>query len=370
MTAPVIQANYEQLEQVAARFGRATETQHRLMRTVRDHADVLVRGSWEGEGVSAFARELDGEVMPAMQRLAEALREAQRVTGDVAATVRSAEEEAARLFYTQGTGTLLPGGIYGGGGAGGGDGFNDAGSPESLASSEGPIREPGVHETAEMDGLSGKDWGSPREDDFTDFSAVVHKDDLFNVGDSVWSDSYDLGRFGKVDLDIGGYEADASYSIGFDDDGFEIDGDFNADAHLVQVEYGGRYGNVDIGAEAQVGFESYAGGQIEINPLEGDLELEAGGEAFVGASVEGDLNADLHYGNVGATGKVGYGVGAEGHFDVGLDDWVFDFDAGASLFVGIGGGGGLKFEVDIPQIIDDGIIVGGSIVDRIGSSVY
>ncbi|MCB0047360.1 MAG: WXG100 family type VII secretion target [Caldilineaceae bacterium] len=98
MTAPVIQANYEQLEQVAARFGRATETQHRLIRTIRERADALTRGSWEGEGVSAFARELDDEVMPAMQRLAEALREAQRVTGEMSVVIRTAEEEAARLF--------------------------------------------------------------------------------------------------------------------------------------------------------------------------------------------------------------------------------------------------------------------------------
>ncbi|MCB0047361.1 MAG: WXG100 family type VII secretion target, partial [Caldilineaceae bacterium] len=100
MTASIIQANYEQLEQIATRFGRATEAQDRLMRTIRDRADVLTRGSWEGEGGDAFARELDGEVMPAMQRLADALQEAQRATLKMSVVIRTAEEEAARLFIS------------------------------------------------------------------------------------------------------------------------------------------------------------------------------------------------------------------------------------------------------------------------------
>ena len=40
MTAPIIQANYERLEQVAARFAHAAATQERLIRTVRRQADM------------------------------------------------------------------------------------------------------------------------------------------------------------------------------------------------------------------------------------------------------------------------------------------------------------------------------------------
>ncbi|MCB0047358.1 MAG: WXG100 family type VII secretion target [Caldilineaceae bacterium] len=100
MTAPIIQANYERLEQVAARFAHAAATQERLIRTVRRQADMLIGGSWEGRGAEAFARELDDEVLPAMKRLADALREAPQVTGRIAAVVRSAEEAAARHFLS------------------------------------------------------------------------------------------------------------------------------------------------------------------------------------------------------------------------------------------------------------------------------
>lgn len=98
MTAPIIQARYEELAQVAERFGRSAEVQNQLIRTVQQHADALIGGSWQGRGMTAFAHEMDNTVMPAMGRLADALAEAQRVTLQISLIVQAAEEEAARPF--------------------------------------------------------------------------------------------------------------------------------------------------------------------------------------------------------------------------------------------------------------------------------
>lgn len=100
MTAPIIQARYDELDQIALRFGRSAEVQRTLIRTVQQQADVLTGGSWQGRGVTAFARELDGTVMPAMARLGEALLEAQRGTLQIAAIMHEAEEEASQPFRT------------------------------------------------------------------------------------------------------------------------------------------------------------------------------------------------------------------------------------------------------------------------------
>lgn len=98
MSADIVQAQYEQLEQIAARFAAAAETQQALLQRVNQRVDVLRQGGWQGKGVAAFLREMDGEVGPAGQRLVGALQEGSRYTGLIAVIVRQAEMEAASLF--------------------------------------------------------------------------------------------------------------------------------------------------------------------------------------------------------------------------------------------------------------------------------
>ncbi|MCB0081590.1 MAG: WXG100 family type VII secretion target, partial [Caldilineaceae bacterium] len=98
MAGDVIQVNYDELTAVAALFGQQGREQTDLVRAVQARAQVLIDGSWEGMGVAAFAAEIHGTVLPAMTRLISALEDAQRVTLDIHALMREAEEEAARPF--------------------------------------------------------------------------------------------------------------------------------------------------------------------------------------------------------------------------------------------------------------------------------
>jgi uncharacterized protein YukE len=60
--------------------------------------NTLQNGDWIGQGARAFFREMDSEVLPAVQRLQAALETAARTTGEINRIMQQAEEQAARLL--------------------------------------------------------------------------------------------------------------------------------------------------------------------------------------------------------------------------------------------------------------------------------
>lgn len=93
----VIQAKYDLLDQIAARFGQEADASGQVHSRLRQSASSL-RAGWEGRGSAAFFGEMNSEVLPAMHRLGAALQQAQTVTRQIAQVLRTAEEEAARPF--------------------------------------------------------------------------------------------------------------------------------------------------------------------------------------------------------------------------------------------------------------------------------
>lgn len=103
-----LQAEYDQLQALAARFGKQSEVTRDLTRRVQQRMKRL-EATWQGEGAAAFFSEMTGEVLPATTRLAEALAQAQRATTQIATLLQGAEQEAAALFRGQGQGgTPIP----------------------------------------------------------------------------------------------------------------------------------------------------------------------------------------------------------------------------------------------------------------------
>ncbi|MCG3212076.1 MAG: hypothetical protein FOGNACKC_05723 [Anaerolineae bacterium] len=92
-----VQADYEQLDDVARRFDHQSQEIQQMMQQVRNGMQRL-QSDWIGRGSEAFFREMQGEVLPAVQRLQQALEEASRVTKDIAQTMQQAEEEASSPF--------------------------------------------------------------------------------------------------------------------------------------------------------------------------------------------------------------------------------------------------------------------------------
>ncbi len=104
MANDIIQADYDMLSGVASRFGNQAQSNRELQARVRQAMRPLEGDGWQGRGSTAFFNEMNGEVLPAMQRLVAALDQARSVTLDIARVIRQAEEEAARPFR-DGTGS-------------------------------------------------------------------------------------------------------------------------------------------------------------------------------------------------------------------------------------------------------------------------
>ncbi|GJM42727.1 MAG: hypothetical protein DHS20C20_30090 [Ardenticatenaceae bacterium] len=98
MPAEIIQAQYEQLDNIANRFGQAAETNATLMQQVNQAVQALQNSGWEGKGSAAFFAEMESTTNPALQRLIHALEEAQTATLEIKQIIQQAEEEASAPF--------------------------------------------------------------------------------------------------------------------------------------------------------------------------------------------------------------------------------------------------------------------------------
>lgn len=93
-----IRADYEQLEQIASRFASQEQAIQQMLQRVRGSMGKLENGGWIGRGSQAFFSEMNGKVLPASNRLQQALGEASRSVKEIVQTVRQAEEEASSAF--------------------------------------------------------------------------------------------------------------------------------------------------------------------------------------------------------------------------------------------------------------------------------
>jgi len=93
-----IQADYDQLEQVASQFKNQAQAIQAIQQKVRGSYAKLVDKGWIGAGANAFFDEMDGQILPTQERLQDALEQAGQTTQRIAQAVRQAEEEASSLF--------------------------------------------------------------------------------------------------------------------------------------------------------------------------------------------------------------------------------------------------------------------------------
>lgn len=97
MAAEEIRADYDQLVQVVNRFNAQGQQIQQMTQNVQRSMETL-RGGWEGRGSQAFFNEMQGNVLPGVNRLHQALAQAARVTQQISQTVKQAEEEASAPF--------------------------------------------------------------------------------------------------------------------------------------------------------------------------------------------------------------------------------------------------------------------------------
>lgn len=113
MSSPQIRADHDQLAQIEQNFSRQASSTARTLQGMKQQVDTLQGGDWIGEGAEAFYREMQGEILPAMTRLASALDVSARVTRQIQQIMLQAEEDVSRLFKGNGFGAGFGGGLAG-----------------------------------------------------------------------------------------------------------------------------------------------------------------------------------------------------------------------------------------------------------------
>ena len=93
-----IRADYDQLDQVASQFANQSQAIQQMSQNIRSSMDPLEGGGWIGRGSDAFFAEMQSEIIPANERLEQALDEASRVTRQIVQIVKQAEDEASSPF--------------------------------------------------------------------------------------------------------------------------------------------------------------------------------------------------------------------------------------------------------------------------------
>jgi WXG100 family type VII secretion target len=135
MPARVIQCDYDDMAAIRETFSQQADQTRQLMDVMRRLVGDLQSGGWIGTGAQAFFAEMEDLVLPGMDRMSEALADAGSATQRISEVLRTAEEEAARLFQGD-DGLGAAGGAAGGaggasGGTGGPNGAAGQGAPGS-----------------------------------------------------------------------------------------------------------------------------------------------------------------------------------------------------------------------------------------------
>jgi WXG100 family type VII secretion target len=135
MSTSVVRCHYEDLSRVSQEFQRQADVAQQSLKKLSAATQVLQDGDWVGQGATAFYQEMDGQVLPTMQRLARALESAAQNTSQISQIMKQAEDEAARVLRgsANGAGMLFAasGVMAGPGGGGGGSGGAGSGPGSS-----------------------------------------------------------------------------------------------------------------------------------------------------------------------------------------------------------------------------------------------
>ncbi len=175
--------------------------------------------------------------------------------------------------------------------------------------------------------------------------AISHKESL--IGVTLENEHH------KLEVDAVGYETGGDAAISFGKDGINAQLSANAEVYLLRAEYEATYGPAYARAEAFVGAEAKADAELNFNPMNGDVNVGVGAEAFAGGKVEVSGGIQGDNGKLGGNAGVTYGIGGELNADVGIKDGKVqaEFDIGATL--GLGVDLGFEVEVDAGKIASD-----------------
>ncbi len=98
MSAPKVRSDYDELHKIAQAFLAEAEAIGKTTRAIKEQMQALQGGDWIGAGAQKYFQEMNGQVLPTLGRLQNALDEAAQATEHISATMHQAEQEASRCF--------------------------------------------------------------------------------------------------------------------------------------------------------------------------------------------------------------------------------------------------------------------------------
>jgi WXG100 family type VII secretion target len=104
----ISRADYDQLQQIAQRFGLEAHQATMASGDIRSAMQTLQAGDWIGQGAQAFYSEMNTAVLPSLNRLIAALQSAQRTTLAIRAAFQEAEREATVVLTPRDVVTATP----------------------------------------------------------------------------------------------------------------------------------------------------------------------------------------------------------------------------------------------------------------------
>ena len=96
-----VQIQYEEMERIAGQFASQADAIGQMMRNINAKMEDL-RPDWIGRGSEAFFNEMEGEVLPAVNRLCDALLMGDQVSKQIVQTLEAAENDASHRFVVLG----------------------------------------------------------------------------------------------------------------------------------------------------------------------------------------------------------------------------------------------------------------------------
>jgi WXG100 family type VII secretion target len=110
MASPTIRADFDQLRDIAQRWDAHADVVQNATADVRARMDQLASGDWQGAAAVRFLGEMDGAVLPAMNRLHASLRSAAETTRRIAQQMQGAEQAAASTLDGRAAAASMTGG--------------------------------------------------------------------------------------------------------------------------------------------------------------------------------------------------------------------------------------------------------------------
>ena len=291
-----VRVDHDQLAQISRGFQTESDSARGLIQSVRQSMDTLQGGDWVGPGATAFYAEMNGDVLPSLNRLASAMGEASRVTQRISAAFRQAEAEAAAVLRGQpGQGGGGPGSPGGGPGAGG-----DAGGSGGLTGI--PFIDGVIDNIAKTFKLKGKfSSGKGFEFGVDLFSGALASGEFFG--------GYGKGELGGGMAGIGLKKIDGKWLLGAAAEVYaarvKVEGTMVGDQDL------GWTGGAEVKALQGKAFAGYqdgsVGAELGVNLVSAKLETGAN-VAGVNVGVNAEIGLKLELGlSVGKNTKVKLG---------------------------------------------------------------